>query len=63
MMIFRLLGLAVFLAGVYAVGARRAQWILALALAAPAMILASMQAYGPNQQMTVMAGSPADPAF
>jgi Ion channel len=51
--LFRLLGAAAFVSGVYAVSDKRVQWITALALAIPAGVLNTMFAFRPDPRMAV----------
>lgn len=53
MVLFRLLGAAAFVSGVYAVSDRRAQWITALALAIPAGVLNTVFVFRPDQEVAV----------
>lgn len=53
LVLFRLLGAAAFVSGVYAVSARRAQWIIALALAIPAGALNTVLAFRPEMPIAV----------
>ena len=52
-LLFRLLGAAAFVSGVYAVSERRAQWIIALALAVPAGVLNVVAAFLPDSRIAV----------
>ena len=52
-LLFRLLGAAAFVSGVYAVSERRAQWIAALALAVPAGVLNAVAAFRPDPRLAV----------
>ena len=53
LVLFRLLGAAAFVSGVYAVSDKRAQWITALALAIPAGGLNTVFAFRPDAQIAV----------
>ena len=53
LVLFRLLGAAAFVSGVYAVSDKRAQWIAALALAVPAGVLNTVFAFRPDPQIAV----------
>jgi hypothetical protein len=53
MIFFRLLGVAAFVAGVYAVSDKRAQWVTALILAIPAGVLNTMFALRPDAGLVV----------
>ena len=53
LLLFRLLGAVAFISGVYAVSERRAQWIAALALAAPAGVLNAVFAFRPDLRIAV----------
>src|SRR5215467_1393426 len=53
MVLFRLLGVAAFISGVYAVSERRWQWIAALALAVPAGVLNAVFAFRPDLRIAV----------
>jgi len=54
MVFFRLLGVAAFISGVYAVSERRWQWIAALALAVPAGVLNTLVAFQPDSGLMVL---------
>jgi hypothetical protein len=49
----RLLGAVAFVSGVYAVSDKRAQWIIALALAIPAVALNTVHAFRPDPQIAL----------
>ena len=51
--LFRFLGAAAFISGVYAVSERRAQWIVALVLAMPAGVLNAVFAFRPDPRLAV----------
>ena len=51
--LFRSLGAAAFVSGVYAVSDRRAEWITAVSLAIPAGVLNAVFAFRPNPRITV----------
>ena len=51
--VFRLLGAAAFVCAVYAVSEKRRQWITALALAIPAGVLNSWDAFRPGSKIAV----------
>jgi hypothetical protein len=53
LILFRLLGAVAFVAGVFAVSEKRAQWIAALALLSPAGILNVVFAFHPDPRMVV----------
>jgi ion channel len=53
LVLFRLLGAAAFVSGVYAVSDRRAQWVAALALAIPAGVLNTIFAFRPDPRIAV----------
>lgn len=53
LVLFRLLGAAAFVSGVYAVSDKRAQWITALALAIPAGVLNTVFAFRPDRRIAV----------
>src|SRR5260370_745687 len=62
LVLFRLLGTAALVSGVYAVSDKRAQWITGLALAIPAVALNTVLAFRPDSQ-TVVATSIATIVF
>lgn len=52
-LLLRFFAAATFLAAIYAVSEKRAQWITALVLAVPASVLNALSAFRPNSQIAV----------
>jgi hypothetical protein len=54
-LLFRLLAAAAFISAVFAVSERRAQWIAALAIAVPAIVLDAVLVFWPNLRIAIPA--------